>query len=294
VLRRALLLRLSELGVEIEWKTRLIALEQTGAAVRSQLVRRERVESERLESLPEWFDVESATVDSDFVVAADGVRSAVREQLGIGWTAQGPRQIFAFFDAADDRAGPGAQLVIHEGQGSAVYPLQGNSSRFSFELSVGMPQAPGLTQLRQLLSSRMPWYAADPRAFEWSGSAEFQPALVERFGEGRVWLAGDAAHSTGPLGGQSLNVGVHEAHDLAGRMARGIQLGEPGVPALGVAYSQQRRLEWQVLFGLAPSAPSAPRAPEWVKRNLPLLRQALPAAGDDLDDLLDQLHVRAA
>jgi 2-polyprenyl-6-methoxyphenol hydroxylase-like FAD-dependent oxidoreductase len=292
VLRQSLLHRLAELGVEVEWKTRVVAVEQTAGHVRSNLVRRERVENEKLGTRPDWFDVESATVDSDFVVAADGVRSTVREKLGIGFGAQGPRQIFAFYDAPDDRAGPEAHLVIHESQGNSVYPLQNDVSRFTFQLSVGMPQAPGLTQLRQLLSSRMPWYAMDARNFEWSGSAEFQPALAERFGEGRVWLAGDAAHSTGPLGGQSLNVGIHEACDLAYRVAD--QIGRAGVAPLGVGYTGQRLIEWQVLFGLEPRTPSAPRARDWVKRNLGILLQALPAAGDDLDDLLDQLHVRAA
>lgn len=288
VLRQALLHRLSELGVDVEWKTRLVALEQTAGQVRCNLVRRERLESSQLE----WLDVESASLESDFVVGADGVHSAVRQRLGIGWTRQGERQIFAFYDAPDPRAGCEAQLVLHESQGNSVYPLQGQTSRFTFQLSVGMPQAPGLTQLRQLLASRMPWYGTDARNFEWSGSAEFHPALAERFGEGRVWLAGDAAHSTGPLGGQSLNVGIHEAHDLARRMAD--QVGHAGTSPLGVGYTHQRLLEWRVLFGRGSSEPMAPRARDWVKRNLAMLLQALPAAGDDLDDLLDQLHVRAA
>lgn len=292
VLRQALMHRLSELGVEVEWQTRLIALDQTAGHVRSSLVRRQRIETAEPELRPEWFDIESATVDSDFLIGADGIRSTVREKLGIAWTAQGQPRIFAFFDAPDDRAGPEAQLVIQEPQANSVYPLQSGASRFTFELSVGTPQAPGLTQLRQLLTSRMPWYATDARHFEWSGSATFSPALADRFGEGRVWLAGDAAHSTGPLGAQSLNVGIHEAHDLGRRMVD--QLGRPAVAPLGVSYTQQRLLEWHVLFGLAPSVPRASRARDWVKRNLAILLQALPAAGDDLDDLLEQLHVRAA
>jgi len=292
VLRQALMHRLSELGVEVEWKTRLVALEQTPDRVRAGLIRRERSVAETPGSKAGWFDVESATIDADFVIGTDGIRSTVREKLGIGWTGQGPSRIFAFFDVPDDRAGSEAQLVIHEAQGNTIYPLQGGVSRFTFELSVGMPQAPSITQLRQLLTSRVPWYAVDARHFEWSGTAEFHPALAERFGHGRVWLAGDAAHSTGPLGGQSLNVGIHEASDLARRIAG--QLGRDATAPLSVDYEQQRRLEWNVLFGLAPSTPRTPKARDWVKRNLAIVLPALPAAGDDLDDLLDQLQVRAA
>jgi 2-polyprenyl-6-methoxyphenol hydroxylase-like FAD-dependent oxidoreductase len=164
-------------------------------------------------------------------------------------------------------------------------------SRFSFRMIEGTPPSPGIDELRQLLASRMPWYAIDARHFEWSGGAEFNPGLAERFGEGRVWLAGDAAHSTGPLGAQSLNVGIHEADDLARRVAE--QLGRAPTVSLS-GYAQQRHLEWQILFGLAPHQPNAPLASDWVNRHLSVLLQSLPAAGDDLDDLLDQLRVRGA
>jgi len=292
VLRQALMHRLSELGVEVEWKTRLVALAQSADRARSSLVRRERVEDDTPALRPEWFDVASATAESEFVIGADGVHSSVREKLGIDWIQRGSRQIYAFYDVPDTRAGAEAHLVIDDSQGSTVYPLQSGISRFSFQLGVGTPHAPGVTQLTQLLASRMPWYGTDARGFEWSGAAEFHPALASRFGEGRVWLAGDSAHSTGPLGGQSLNVGIHEAHDLARRIAA--HVGASGASPLGDDYEQQRRLEWEVLFGLAPRQPRAARALQWVTQNLNLLLQALPAAGDDLDELLEQLHVRTA
>jgi 2-polyprenyl-6-methoxyphenol hydroxylase-like FAD-dependent oxidoreductase len=116
--------------------------------------------------------------------------------------------------------------------------------------------------------------------------------MADRFGEGRVWLAGDAAHSTGPLGAQSLNVGISEAHDLAQRIAVHLERGD--VANLGVAYATQRRLEWERLFGVAPSVPLTGRAPAWVRRHIAELLPSLPASGDELDDLLDQLHVRSA
>jgi len=48
-----------------------------------------------------------------------------------------------------------------------------------------------------------PWHADQVEACEWGGVAEFRHALVTHFGVGRVWLAGEAAHLTGPLGVQS-------------------------------------------------------------------------------------------
>lgn len=289
VLRQALMNRLSDLGVDVEWRTRLANLEQTADRVTASLARRERIDRDATRLAPEWVDVDSAKLDAEFVIGADGTHSAVRRQLRIGWVPQGSPESYVFYDAPDARAGATAQLVIHESQASTVYPLQGDVSRFAFQVSVAMPHSPGLTQLRQLVSSRMPWYAVDARHFEWSGIHEFRPALAERFGQGRVWLAGDAAHATGPLGGQSLNVGILEAQDLARRIAP--QVGRGGAATLGDGYARQRSLQWGALLA---AAPRVGRTHDWVKRHLRTLIRAMPAAGDDLDDLLDQLDVRAA
>jgi len=291
VLRQGLMNRLASLGTDVEWKTRLIALEQSEGFVRVGLVRHERVEGQAPTLKPEWLDVASETAEADFVIGADGIRSTVRRTLGIDLVERGPRQAYLFYDAPDRRAGDEAHLILGSGYGSAVYPLQGNFSRFSFQVAVRGSQPPGLTELRELLAARLPWYAADPATFEWSGSAEFQPAMASRFGERRVWLAGDAAHSTGPLGGQSLNVGLHEAEDLARRLSQNLA---DGTGPLSSGYAEQRRLEWYRLLGLGSSAPSFARAPAWVVQNIAQLLPSLPVSGDDLDDVLEQLRVRTA
>lgn len=292
LLRQSLMQRLSDLGGEVEWKTKLVAITQDQARAQVGLVRRERAETESRAQQAAWLDLGSESVDARFVVGADGSRSSVRRQLGIELNRMGNRQIYVFCDLREQHVIDEAQLAFGDGLGSSVYPLQNDVSRFTFQVGVGMPSAPGLRQLRQLLDSRMPWRTAQKDQLEWSGATEFHPALADRFGEGLVWLAGDAAHSTGPLGGQSLNVGMHEAHDLAGRIA--LQLEHSGAAPFGAAYSMQRRLEWQRLFGAGSSFPQSARAPDWVKRNIVSLLPSLPASGDDLDDLLEQLHVRTA
>jgi 2-polyprenyl-6-methoxyphenol hydroxylase-like FAD-dependent oxidoreductase len=291
VLRQALMNRLASLGTVVEWKTRVVALEQSEGFVRVGLVHRERVEGEAPALKPEWLDVAAETTEAEFVIGADGTRSTVRETLGIEMVDRGPREAYIFYDVPDGRAGDEAHLILAAGYGSAVYPLQGNLSRFSFQVAVLAAQAPGLTELRELLRTRMPWYTTDPATFEWSGAAEFHPSLASSFGERRVWLAGDAAHSTGPLGAQSINVGIHEADDLARRISQRLADG-PG--PLGYGYAEQRRIEWHRLFGLEPSVPSLARAPAWVSQNIAQLLPALPVSGDDLDDVLEQLRVRTA
>lgn len=63
--------------------------------------------------------------------------------------------------------------------------------------------------------------------------------VAEIFRKGRVCLAGDAAHVNNPIGGMGMNGGIHDAVNLAGKLARVIR-GEVGDDLLDL-YSRQRR-----------------------------------------------------
>lgn len=146
--------------------------------------------------------------------------------------------------------------------------------------------------LRELLYQRMPWYGEAIETCEWGGVAEFRHALAERFGVGRVWLAGEAAHLTGPIGVQSVNVGLDEANELGLRI--GDALRRPGSAPFGVHYCTQRRWQWRQLLGLEERAIVGTRTPDWVRRHAPRLLGSLPASETDLDDLLAQLRLTAS
>ncbi|KAL1719974.1 FAD binding domain-containing protein [Schizophyllum commune] len=53
----------------------------------------------------------------------------------------------------------------------------------------------------------------------------FRPSIrmVDKFGEGRVFIVGDAAHTHSPTGGQGLNSSVQDAANLAWKLALGVQ-----------------------------------------------------------------------
>jgi 2-polyprenyl-6-methoxyphenol hydroxylase-like FAD-dependent oxidoreductase len=161
--------------------------------------------------------------------------------------------------------------------------------RYAFQLTAAPPGMPDRTVLKDLLSVRMPWHKNIPEHVEWSGVRSFGRRVVDRFGKGRVWLAGDAAHATSPLGVQSLNVGLHEARELAATLADCIRAESPD--PLRSHYEVKRRAEWNRLLASNPGAPLAPQVPDWVRRHLAQIVSWLPASGDDLDDLLDQLGV---
>jgi hypothetical protein len=62
---------------------------------------------------------------------------------------------------------------------------------------------------------------------------------AERYGEGRVFIAGDAAHLVIPSGGLGMNTGVGDAIDLSWKLAA--TLAGWGGPGLLAAYEQERR-----------------------------------------------------
>jgi 2-polyprenyl-6-methoxyphenol hydroxylase-like FAD-dependent oxidoreductase len=53
----------------------------------------------------------------------------------------------------------------------------------------------------------------------WSSRFRVHHRLADHYREGRVFLAGDAAHVHSPAGGQGMNTGIQDAVALAGRLA---------------------------------------------------------------------------
>jgi 3-(3-hydroxy-phenyl)propionate hydroxylase len=67
----------------------------------------------------------------------------------------------------------------------------------------------------------------------------FHARLAERWSEGRVYLAGDAAHLTPPFAGQGMNSGLRDATNLAWKLAA-VTRGNLG-PGLLASYEPERR-----------------------------------------------------
>jgi len=283
VLRSALTSELATSGVAVEWNTRLEVLQQDSRAAWGRLVREDP--ARRMHGGRGEVDA----FEADFVIGADGYDSTVREALGIQLVQYGPLQSFAFFDAPTQRAGAEAQLAISEDFSNSIYPLQGGESRFSFQIGRGLDTAPDVSALRELLDARMPWYAEEIASVSWGGVAEFRRSLVTQLGVGRAWLAGEAAHLTGPLGVQSLNVGIDEASELSLRMVDALQNGHR--PSFGEPYNAKRIRQWQDLLGIHERMAISTRSPDWARRCASRLLACLPASGADLDDLLAQLRL---
>jgi 2-polyprenyl-6-methoxyphenol hydroxylase-like FAD-dependent oxidoreductase len=242
--------RAAELGGRLRYRTDCTSLEQDADGVTA-VVR----------------DLESGTdssVRAKYVVAADGNRSPVREQLGIGMRGHGllSHSITIYFRALAD-LGPllkdrnqGVHYVTNPlmrgffrldrsgNAGFLVVNLVGDTSRP--EVMAAFPSAPwanvaeGITEQRALELLRAAIGVPDigvviDNIATWRAEAN----CADRFRDGRVFLAGDAAHVVPPNGGYGGNTGVQDAHNLAWKLA--LTLAGVAGPGLLDTYDTERR-----------------------------------------------------
>lgn len=187
-------------------------------------------------------------VRASFVIAADGAESSIRSMLGIGMP--GSRDLFhrmgIYFradlrDVGRDR--PALLYLLSPPEGAGVMAAVNLADLWLYMA----PFSPGegervedFDQRRciQLVRSAVGDDDLDVEvlsALPWTASA----AIAEHFRKGRVFLAGDAAHLIPPTGGQAMNVGILDAHNLAWKLVGNVA-GWAGPPLLDT-YELERR-----------------------------------------------------
>jgi hypothetical protein len=166
------------------------------------------------------------------MVAADGSHSSIRESLGIRMLGRGvfSNSVTIYFRA------PVAPLL--RGRNLSVIMVVNPTLRGFFRIekpyesgflavhTIGDPTHPETNVSRGLTEERCLEYVhaglgtdevpvTIENVMHWQSTAD----IAERFGDGRVFLAGDAAHVMPPYGGFGGNTGIHDAHNLAWKLA---------------------------------------------------------------------------
>ncbi|WP_432840915.1 FAD-dependent oxidoreductase [Dactylosporangium sp. CA-092794] len=221
----ALRLRLAELGGAVEFGTALVSFEQSDEGVSAVLVKGGAAE----------------TVTARWLVGCDGGHSIVRKQAGIafeGETREEVRMIVA--DAGVDGLDRDAWSMWRHQEGMlSLCPLP-STDIFQYAASIAPGQDPelSLANLQAILERRTG--RADIRLHEpqWSSLWRANIRLADRYREGRVFLAGDAAHIHSPAGGQGMNTGIQDAHNLGWKLAA---VARGAAPALLDTYEAERR-----------------------------------------------------
>lgn len=298
-------------GVGVDWSHRAAAIEPEGERVRVRIDRLVKESVGYSVAHTEWVVAGSKQLEVPFVIGADGHRSLVRRALEIDFPEVGPVQQFALFEFKSDAdLDHELRVVLGERDTDVLWPLPEGYCRWSFELlyseipeevraksplaiQVGTERFPVLEpgRLGQLLEARAPWFSGSIDEIRWRMVVRFERRLAAVFGRGRAWLAGDAAHIHHPVGGQSMNVGLREGHELAAIVTEVVRGGAS--PDRLEAYGRARRAEWSRLYELAGSPQPQAGADRWLAgRAAGRLQPCLPASGAGLDRLLDRLGFR--
>lgn len=295
--------------IKVKWSHRLAWLETQAEHVDVTINRLDKESLGYALAHTTWVVAGSKDYEVPFVIGCDGHKSLVRRRLDIDFPEIAPAQHFAVFECTTDYDfDHEMRIMLNEGDANAVWPLPDGHCRFSFEMpgydhpederfknrlmvELGSGRYPILEEghLEELIDARAPWFDGRIEDIDWRLVVRFERRLAERFGAGRVWLAGDAAHMTSPVGIQSMNVGLREGHQLGLAIAGALQNGDRA--ALD-AYEADRQAEWRKLHGLDGEITADAGADPWLSRRAAAIRTGLPASGSDLAALAGQLGFR--
>jgi len=223
-----------EPAATLQFNTELVAFEQDDTGVTVTLVNKVNDQQER--------------VHAQYLIAADGARSQIRQALGVSmigrdnvydsvnillnadlrpWTADRPAALY-FVHNPDFRA---TFLTINgvDRWGFIVNSIGAyglTSADFTPERSIAIVRAAvGAPDLAVKILGIAPWVAA--------------ARVAERYGVGRILLAGDAAHEMPPTGGFGMNSGIQDVHNLCWKLALVLQ--GRAAPSLLQTYHDERQ-----------------------------------------------------
>ena len=199
--------RVRELGGIVEYGVELVHVAEDGSAVNA--------------TLRDLAGRETGTI-SDYLVGCDGAHSRVRHELGLAFEGQPYPQDWLVADVSLEGAGREDEIhVFFRSEGLPLYCLPMRKHRWR----VVMPNAgdrggkpPSFEEIQHLLAQRAPsrMVASDPGRLT---CFRTQIRSTTTYRRGRILLAGDAVHIHSPAGGQGMNTGIMDAHNLAWKLA---------------------------------------------------------------------------
>jgi 2-polyprenyl-6-methoxyphenol hydroxylase-like FAD-dependent oxidoreductase len=187
-------------------------------------------------------------VSSGTVAGCDGAASTVRTQSRIGWRGRPYRQEVLLADVElDSDLVPGIAHVVAARSGLLFLFALGEQApwrlmvtrRAGLEpLPLGQPGPPvPAEELQRLVDDSA--LRARITDVPWSTVVRLQHRIADRYRDGPVFLAGDAAHVNSPAGGQGMNTGIQDAVNLGWKVAFAPYSAQPD--DLLDSYEQERR-----------------------------------------------------
>lgn len=165
----------------------------------------------------------SYSITADWVLAADGVRSSVRQLMGLEFKGQVFRDRFLIADIRMTTDVPAIRRFwfnppFHDGQSTLMHKQADDVWRIDFQL--GWDADPEKEKQPERVLPRLRRMLGDDADFEieWTSVYTFTCRRMERFRHGRVFFAGDSAHVISPYGARGGNGGVQDVDNLVWKL----------------------------------------------------------------------------
>lgn len=190
-------------------------------------------------------------VEAQYILAADGARSTVRERLGIAFDgADYPDKILRVMTRDDlDRLLPGIAPVTYLSNGarSVSFLRMPDLWRMILRVPEEVTDAEALDEdwILSRFRAVLPGCARLPTVI---GKDVYSASrrVASRFRQGRVYLMGDAAHVTSTRGGMNMNCGIHDAVAIASSVSAALAGGNAA--EIDAAADERRRIATEYLI----------------------------------------------
>ncbi len=164
------------------------------------------------------------TLHADWLLAADGARSFIRESLGLPFIGKTFRDRFLIADVVMKAAFPAERWFwfdppFHPGGSVLLHRQADDVWRIDFQL--GWNTDPEAEQEPGKVRARVAAMLGPKTEFEleWVSVYTFRCRRLEKFRHGRILFLGDAAHQVSPFGARGGNGGIQDADNLCWKLA---------------------------------------------------------------------------
>lgn len=169
-------------------------------------------------------DGSEETVQAKYVVGCDGAHSVVRHSMDMKFEGDAYAQEFITADTMIDWEGHGDKMHLMIGEGLLVMvPLGPDRARIivSRPAKKDSHKPPTLDDFQEALEARLP-AEEKPRLHDlrWLAEYHLHHRCSTKYRDGKLFVAGDAAHIHSPVGGQGMNTGIQDSINLGWKLAR--------------------------------------------------------------------------